>query len=53
MPPESLDNCVSGVKGKPNKRTGKSTTESEAFAICTARLQGSGVLKSGTQKMKK
>lgn len=53
MPPKSLDDCVSGVRGKSNKRTGKPFTESEAFAVCTARLQAAGVLKKGTQKSKK
>ncbi len=51
--PSQLDSCVNGLKGKKNKRTGKPFTESEAFAICTSRLQASGVLNKGTQTLKK
>lgn len=49
--PKKLDDCVDGLRSKKNKRTGKGFTESEAFAVCTARLQASGVLKKGTQKL--
>ena len=52
-PPQALDSCIAQVKGTPNKRTGKPSTESQAFAICTARLQASGVLRKGTQKLAK
>ena len=53
MPPKQLDDCINGLRGKMNKRTGKPFTESAAFAVCTARLQASGVLKKGTQKLAK
>lgn len=52
-PPKELDSCVNSLKGKANKRTGKPFTESEAFAVCTARLQAGGILKKGTQKLAK
>lgn len=51
--PKQLDECINKVKGTMNKRTGKPFTESEAFAVCTSRLQAAGVLKKGTQKLAK
>lgn len=36
-----IKDCVKGVVGKKNKRTGKPFTKSEAIAVCKAQLRKS------------